>query len=595
MRRIGEALALFLFATGPVLAAEDVSGRMDHIAQVSQKENGFTGAVLIVQNGKTVLGKGYGTALNKPRPIGAITEQFTAAAILLLQQDGKLKIDDPLSAYLPETPASWSKITLHHLLSNRSGLAGFEKFPDPKGLLAQKPAPHDLEKQIFDAFPAPEPDKEFKPSSSNYILLGLVIERVSGQPYADFLKKRVFSPLGMKASSLPAQTPDSALTGFLFSAGGIVSTVHDLNLWLQGLYGGKLLSAASLKAMTSGGPDDFYGLGLFILHEEGHPIYGADNAMMDGNSGVAAYRPDEKQVVAALGKTNHDALMDVAIKLGAVARGEKVVLISERVSTAQPNVTVLPEKLVMPGLNRERTLRLYLPPDYADHPDRRYPVIYMHDGQNLFDDKTAYSGEWGVDETLNELAKKTGFEAIVVGIDNGGDKRMSELSPYPTPKLELTPEGPDYMRFIVEVVKRYIDQRYRTLPDRANTAIMGSSMGGLISHYALQAYPQVFSKFGVFSPSYWSSPELVERAAKTPLPPDTRIYLYCGGDEGHGMSDATVAMADSLKGQGPSDAVMLHILPGAIHHEKYWRPEFGPAVEWMFQIGGKDSQDLSHR
>jgi predicted alpha/beta superfamily hydrolase len=103
---------------------------------------------------------------------------------------------------------------------------------------------------------------------------------------------------------------------------------------------------------------------------------------------------------------------------------------AQRPSTALLNVQVLTERLALPGLNRERTLRLYLPPSYATHPDRRYPVIYMHDGQNLFDDASSNTGEWGVDETLNELAARTGFEAIVVGIDHGGDKRGNELIPW---------------------------------------------------------------------------------------------------------------------------------------------------------------------
>jgi predicted alpha/beta superfamily hydrolase len=247
----------------------------------------------------------------------------------------------------------------------------------------------------------------------------------------------------------------------------------------------------------------------------------------------------------------------------------------------------------MPGLNRERGLRLYVPPDYADHPERRYPVIYMHDGQNLFDVKTtAYGTEWGVDETLNDLAKKTGFEAIVVGVDNS-DKRMSELNPYPGPKL-MEAEGPDYMRFIVEVVKPYIDRTYRTLPDREHTALMGSSMGGLITHYALQAYPQVFSKYGIFSPSYWASPELVARAEKQEMPPGTLLYVYCGGKEGPVMEDPARAMAATLARQGPRENVTLHINPEAEHNEKFWRPEFRTAVLWLFQIKNKDSQALSH-
>ncbi len=91
---------------------------------------------------------------------------------------------------------------------------------------------------------------------------------------------------------------------------------------------------------------------------------------------------------------------------------------AEKPSTAGPTVAVLHPALEMPGLDRSRTLRLYLPPGYAQG-NRRYPVIYMHDGQNLFDDATAYAGEWGIDEALDELAARTGFEAIVVGIDDG--------------------------------------------------------------------------------------------------------------------------------------------------------------------------------
>src|SRR5206468_2794112 len=117
-----------------------------------------------------------------------------------------------------------------------------------------------------------------------------------------------------------------------------------------------------------------------------------------------------------------------------------------RPSTAQPNVHVL-APLRMPGLERERTLRIYLPPGY-EKTQRRYPVLYMHDGQNLFDAATSYAGEWGVDETLNELARSSHLELIVVGIDNGDLKRMQELNPWDNEKYGAG-EGREYMRFIV--------------------------------------------------------------------------------------------------------------------------------------------------
>ena len=104
-------------------------------------------------------------------------------------------------------------------------------------------------------------------------------------------------------------------------------------------------------------------------------------------------------------------------------------------STALASVQVLPAPLAMPGLARSRTLRLCLPPSYDSEPGKRYPVIYMHDGQNLFDAATSFAGEWGVDETCARLARDAGFEALVVGIDNGGAKRNTEMAPYDHPEL----------------------------------------------------------------------------------------------------------------------------------------------------------------
>src|ERR1700739_1006424 len=147
-----------------------------------------------------------------------------------------------------------------------------------------------------------------------------------------------------------------------------------------------------------------------------------------------------------------------------------------RPGTAQPNVYVLPAPFVIPGLNRERTVRIYLPPGY-ERSTRRYPALYMHDGQNLFDEATAYIGrEWGVDETLNALAKSRGLKVIVVGIDKGGVERCRGLKPGGNPEFGKG-EGEQYMAFVVDVLKPWVDQHYRTEPDRRHTAIMGSSMG----------------------------------------------------------------------------------------------------------------------
>ncbi|MFN4116213.1 MAG: alpha/beta hydrolase, partial [Inhella sp.] len=116
--------------------------------------------------------------------------------------------------------------------------------------------------------------------------------------------------------------------------------------------------------------------------------------------------------------------------------------------------------LPMPGLDRERSVRVYLPPSYVQQAERRYPVIYFHDGQNLFDDATSYAGEWGADELLDRLAPQ-GLEAIAVGVDNGGARRMTELNPWDHPRFGKG-EGWGYLRFLVEVLKPTIDGRFRT-------------------------------------------------------------------------------------------------------------------------------------
>ncbi|WP_457444979.1 alpha/beta hydrolase [Roseateles sp. P5_E4] len=253
-------------------------------------------------------------------------------------------------------------------------------------------------------------------------------------------------------------------------------------------------------------------------------------------------------------------------------------------STALPSVQVLPEPLAMPGLARSRTLRLCLPTSYDSEPERRYPVIYMHDGQNLFDAATGFAGEWGVDETMAALGKETGFEALVVGIDNGAEKRNSEMAPYDHKELGKA-EGPAYLDFIVNTVKPFIDNGWRTRPRSEHTALIGSSLGGLISHAALLSHGEVFGRYGLFSPSYWAAPQLFEATAAARLPADTRIHLYCGGREGGSMAGQTRQMHKRLARQMPSEQLSLHIAAEAGHNEAAWRAELPAALKTLFRLG----------
>jgi len=253
-----------------------------------------------------------------------------------------------------------------------------------------------------------------------------------------------------------------------------------------------------------------------------------------------------------------------------------------RPHSAGPGVHVIAPPLAMPGLGRSRTLRIYLPPGYETS-GKHYPVLYMHDGQNLFDDATSYIGEWGVDETLDALARKGALELIVVGIDNGQEKRVAELTPWPNPDQSKVAEGAQYLDFVVGTVKPWVDARYRTLGDRDHTGILGSSLGGLISDYAMRRHPDVFGRVGIFSPSYWYSDKVWDYAKANPPRPGTRIWLVAGGGEGDDMTQPMQRMAALLRAQG-GDGVRLQtaIRPGAEHNETAWRAEFPQAVQFLF-------------
>ncbi|MGO4892601.1 alpha/beta hydrolase [Flavobacterium sp. W21_SRS_FM6] len=250
-------------------------------------------------------------------------------------------------------------------------------------------------------------------------------------------------------------------------------------------------------------------------------------------------------------------------------------------STAAANVQELPFEFVVDGLDRQRKVRLYLPTDYQTS-EQSYPVIYMLDGQNLFDDATAYAGEWGVDETLNQMATTEGLKFIVVGIDNGGDKRMNEYSPWVNKRFGAA-QGALFTTFIVDVVKPFIDNNYRTLDDVEHTAIIGSSMGGLLAHYALHAHPQIFGKAGIFSPSYWYSADVFTYSKDHKASLDAKIYVMYGDKEGDGMIVDTTYMQQQLRKQGhPRQNMLFKRVLGGEHNEALWRSQFADAVRWLF-------------
>lgn len=247
-------------------------------------------------------------------------------------------------------------------------------------------------------------------------------------------------------------------------------------------------------------------------------------------------------------------------------------------NTATAQVHVIDTAFAMPQLNRKRRIWAYLPKDYQAS-GKKYPVIYMHDGQNLFNEQTAGFGEWGIDEALDTLMKKYNKEVIVIGIDHGGDKRMTEYNPFDNAKFGKG-EGEAYVEFLVKTLKPFIDKNYRTLKDSAHTFIAGSSMGGLISLYAVAKYPNTFGGAGIFSPAFWVAPQLFDEIAKASFGTHRKLFFYAGGKESETMVSDMDRMIDVIKKKHNYDITRL-VDPIAKHNEAAWRKKFPYFFEFI--------------
>ncbi len=259
-------------------------------------------------------------------------------------------------------------------------------------------------------------------------------------------------------------------------------------------------------------------------------------------------------------------------------------IIPARQHSASPNVHILSPTFPMPQLRRTRRVWVYLPPDYGSGA-RRYPVLYLQDGQNVFDQYTSFAGEWGVDETLDQLAAQ-GQDlggCVVVAVDNVDRHRLDEYSPWRNPRTRRGGEGEQYVDFLVNTLKPYIDHHYRTRPERATTYVAGSSMGGLLATYAALRHPAVFGGVGVFSPAYWfAGPSLLAYVAQHAPRPDTRWYFVCGQLEGPYMVPMMAAVRDALQAAGvPATNLSFNTPPDGVHAEWFWQREFADAYRWL--------------
>jgi CubicO group peptidase (beta-lactamase class C family) len=355
-------LAVAVLAIGSTVQAEDLHARIDRYMEASMKLDHFMGSVLVARHGRIILSKGYGMAdlrlriPNTPATefrIASNTKQFTATAILELAARGKLRVQDPICRYVPRCPADWRPIRIYNLLTHTSGIPDYTSLPvypqierrpiTPAGLLA-----------LFQHKPLEfVPGARFKYSNSGYVVLGYIIERVSGESYRNFLEQSIFDPLGMTHSGYDRSRPAKGhALGYLytpggyqpvhfvnmsvpFSAGALYSTVLDLYRWDRALHAGQLLPGPLLQEMLSpqvaiggrlghllGGGGAHYGFGWFISSEFGHEEISHEGGI-EGFTSVNSWFPKDDAYIIVLDNVTSPVIFDIDRSLAAILFGKK--------------------------------------------------------------------------------------------------------------------------------------------------------------------------------------------------------------------------------------------------------------------------------
>lgn len=243
-----------------------------------------------------------------------------------------------------------------------------------------------------------------------------------------------------------------------------------------------------------------------------------------------------------------------------------------------PIIEIIDEAYMIPQLNRQRRISVLLPYDYYES-DKHYAVLYLHDGQNLFDEYAPY-GNWGVDKSLKFLADHGFSDLIVVAIDHGGELRIKELLPYNTNRFKES-EGELYLNFMMHNLKPLIDGKYRVRHGRESTGIGGSSLGGLISLYAGFNYSTVFGKLMIFSPSLWVSQRIYHEAEFMNFHENTSLYLYAGGMESQSHLHNVTKLHDILSHKENLD-IRFVTNPEGKHQEVFWGEQFPMAVDFLY-------------
>lgn len=301
----------------------------------------FMGAVLIARDGNVLLDRAYGSAnlewgiANTPSTkfrIGSLTKQFTAASILILEERGRLRLEDPISKYVDNAPPAWSGVTLFHLLTHTSGIISLTDLPSEEAALARGGTPAEIvarfrEKPLL--FP---PGTQVRYSNSGYILLGMVVERAAGEAYDAFLQHNIFDPLGMhdtgvdsddnilaqRASGYRSEGGSLRHADYIdmsvpFAAGDLYSTTADLERWEEGLFGGKVLHPESLGRMFTPNRDNF-GLGVMVTEEDKQRLI-SHTGGIQGFVADLRYYPAKHLSIVVLSNTESKQALELARQL----------------------------------------------------------------------------------------------------------------------------------------------------------------------------------------------------------------------------------------------------------------------------------------
>ena len=467
MRTIRHALVILFVATS--CFAQDTK-RMDDVVQSYAGNKTFMGTVLVARGSDVLLSKGYGSANlewdipNTPTTkfrLGSITKQFTAASILMLEERGKLKLDDPIKKYVPEAPAAWEPITIFNLLTHTSGIPNFTNLPEYKTLKLEATPVAKTIAVVRDKPLDFSPGEKMSYSNSGYLVLGYVIERITGASYEKFVTDNIFVPLGMKDSGYDSNAAIIAhrAAGYTSSAAGPVnadyvhmsvphaagalySTTEDLLRWEQGLFSGKLISATSLAKMTTPFKSD-YAFGVMVQTAGGRKVI-QHGGGIEGFNTFLAYYPDTKLTVAVLANLNGQAPNQIAATLADLAHGGTVQLTSERKEIALPVATLakyVGTYEVAPGVNM--LMRLV-----GDHlttqlgGQRQIPVFA--ESETKFFLKV-------VDAQVEFFTDASGAVTHAVMYQNGGERRARRISgtvAEPSPRKEMALPASTLARYV---------------------------------------------------------------------------------------------------------------------------------------------------